>query len=693
MISGVLRIGVDIGGTFTDLVLTDREGSTHAFKTPTTPDDPAQGVLDALEKAAGALGVDTRVLLSQCSHFVHGTTIATNTVLEGKGAKVGLLTTHGFRDTLEIRRGWRANMWDHRSPWPEVMVPRYLRFSVYERMDKYGSPVTALHTEAVAEAVGVFKCESVESIAICFLNSFLNDAHERQCEEWIRAAWPEAWVCRSSQIAPIVGEYERTSTTVVNAYVAPRVVPYLRELDQRLKSLGLKNSLLLIQSNGGAVSVEQVGLRPISLLLSGPAAGVGALRFFAEVCGSRDLISMEIGGTSCDVTMVRGGRVAETDRLSVEGYDVVMPAAEIHTIGMGGGTIAGVDVGGMLRVGPKGAGARPGPACYGLGGTRPTITDAQVVLGRLRSGRYADGLIDLDIDLATRAIRDHVARPLGIDVVEAAAGIIRMADQSILHALERMSSERGCDPGTFTLVAGGGAGALHATSVARALGCDSVFVPRLAGVFCAFGMCNTDIRHDYLHFFRRSLGAASAQELGSAFDALENSAEEALRQAGFNLSDSSFERLVDIKYNGQQWPVTIPITEVWHDIAAVRERFKGELARLYGYVVPDGEIVINALRLVATGRLPHVEANKVDSSRAVATPLECRAVYIEDAREVREVAVFDGADLFPGYRIPGPALIDEATTTILLNPGDVAEVDAYGNYLITLGEVGEKHVV
>lgn len=682
------RIGVDIGGTFTDLVVVDQDGGIHAFKVPTDPLDPARGVLAALERGSESFGLTVGEMLGRCSHFVHGTTIATNTVLEGKGAKVGLLTTQGFRDSLEIRRGLRVDMWDHRSLWPEVMVPRSLRRPVRERIDRNGLPIEALDLASVQEAVERLRQENVESIAICFLNSFLNSTHELECERWIRSAWPDVWVCRSSQIAPVIGEYERSSTTAVNAYIAPKVVPYLRDLDDRLRALGLPGRLLLIQSNGGAVSVDQVGARPVALLLSGPAAGVGALRFFGDACGSSDLISMEIGGTSCDVTLVQEGQVAETDRISVAGYNAVIPATEIHTVGTGGGTIAGIDAGGMLFVGPKGAGARPGPACYGLGGEAPTVTDAQLVLGRLSSGRYAGGLIELDRNLALRAIRDKVADPLGLGIVDAAAGIIRMAEQGILHALERMSSERGCDPKAFVLVAGGGAGALHGASVARALGCHAVFVPKLAGVFCAFGMCNADIRHDYMQSRPQELNGGRGEELGAAFASLEAEAQMLLDKEGFDGAHTSFQRLLDLKYAGQQWPVKLPVSDIWPDTAAVRARFEGEFHRLYGYTQPDGRVEISNLRVVATGALPKIALQTFGPCDDDPAPADYRDVYVDRLRGLEKLPIFDGKDLRPGHRIAGPALVEQQTTTVLIGHRDRLEVDAYGNYMIGLDRAG-----
>ncbi|MCH2506598.1 MAG: hydantoinase/oxoprolinase family protein, partial [Dehalococcoidia bacterium] len=466
------RIGVDVGGTFTDMVLRDDAGDLWVFKAPSVPSDPSQGVKSVLDIAAAELSLTLPTLLQNCVLFFHGSTVATNTILEKKGAKVGLLTSKGFRDSLEIRRGIRENMWDHRAPFPEVLVPRYLRRPVGGRLDKNGEELASLVTSDIDQAMEVFEAEGVEAIAIALLNSYGNPAHEDAAREHLQ---PFPWVSLSSRIAPIMGEYERTSTAVINAYIAPKVVSYLRHLDAELREQGLSRPILLLQSNGGAVSVDQVSERAVNLVLSGPAAGVGALGLYAGLAGNDNLIAMEIGGTSCDVTLMGEGQVAVTDELMIDGYHVATPSVDIHTVGAGGGTIARVDEAGLLHVGPHGAGARPGPACYGLGGLEPTVTDAYMVLGRLRPGPYAGGSVTLDDALARKAVLDKIATPLDITVEEAATGIIRLLEQNLLHAVEHISIQRGHNPRRFTLVAAGGAGPMHGSGVARALGCRSAY--------------------------------------------------------------------------------------------------------------------------------------------------------------------------------------------------------------------------
>lgn len=685
------RIGVDIGGTFTDLVLIDAQGELHSVKASSTPAEPSAGVFEALDLAARRLGTSIEGLLERCSYFIHGSTIATNTLLERKGARVGLLVTEGFRDTLEIRRGLREEAWDHRAPFPPVLVPRRLRLPVTERIDKHGQVVTPIGPESVNAAVETLRAAGVEAVAVTFLNSFLNDVHERACCELIRRRWPEAWVYGSAAIAPVIGEYERTSTAVLNAYVAPRVIPYLRALQDRLRERGLRRPLMLVQSNGGVVSVEQAEARPASLLLSGPAAGAGALALCGANAGTGDLLSIEIGGTSCDVTLMHGGDIEMADEIAVAGYHLSLPAIDIHTVSTGGGTIAHVDAGGMLQAGPEGAGADPGPACYGRGGTRPTVTDAQLLLGRLRSGRYADGLITLDEGLARAAVDDHLARPLEVDTRTAAVGVLRLVEQQILHAVERISIERGHDPRRFTLVAAGGAGPMHGASVARSLGCKRVYIPRRAGVFCALGMCNAEARHDYLSSWLADLDATEPRAVEAAYQGLADRGGQILAEEGFPPERMTFVRTADMRYRGQQWTVRVPVDAF--EAADLRRRFETLYERLYGHYQPDGQIEIVSLRLAALGgfpQLPLAEATATEDD--LPPPLEWRSVYVDETDGFREVPVFDGGALCTGHRVVGPAVIEETSTTLVVGARDVLTIDAHGNFVIHIAVEEVKHI-
>ena len=684
------RIGVDVGGTFTDMVLRDAAGRMRVVKVPSVPANPSEGVLVAVRAAAAQTGLAVSELLGGCRLFVHGSTIATNTMLEGKGARVGLLATRGFRDSLEIRRGIRENQWDHRSPFPPVLVPRYLRMPVTGRMDQQGREIEPLQMADVTAAARTFKAEGVESVAICLLNSFLNPAHEQAAAAALAEAWGGSWISVSSDIVPVIGEYERGSTTVVNACLAPKVVSYLTHLNEQLVQLGLPHQILLLQSNGGAVSVQQVSARPVNLVLSGPAAGVGALNYYRAAAGTDDLIAMEIGGTSCDVTLMADGNVAVSDALLIAGYHVATPSVEIHTVGAGGGTIAGVDEAGMLFAGPRGAGARPGPACYGFGGEEPTVTDAQLVLGRLRPGPYADGAVVLDLARAQEAIRSRVAAPLGIDVETGAVGIIRLLEQNLLHAVETISTERGHNPRRFTLVAAGGAGPMHGAVVGRRLGCTRVYVPRQAGAFCAIGMLNSDVRQDYLQVFFGKLDQVPVEDVEARFAELEARARDALTAEGFDERTSVLERELDLRYPSQQWSVRVRVpTGQGHDPAAVRSAFEAEYDRQFGHIQPAGVIEFSALRVVGRGLLEATPPAPAAPATGAPQPLQRRPVYYE-GEGWRETDVYLGSELRPGHDLPGPLLVEEQTTTVVVGPRDRLQVDAASNYVIHLPDSGDR---
>lgn len=686
------RIGVDIGGTFTDMALIDSSGSLRVFKSPSTPADPANGVVNVLDVAAAALGVAVGDLLRQCRLFVHGSTIATNTILERKGVSVGMLVTEGFRDFLEIRRGLRADQWDHRAPFPPVLVPRYLRRPVRGRLDRDGGEESPLNTDDVRDAVRFFEAEGVESIAVCLMNAYVDPVHERQVAEVVSAEWSGRWLSLSSEINPVVGEYERGSTTVMNAYIAPKVVGYLERLEQQLQAAGLQQSILLVQSNGGVVSAQEAAARPVNLALSGPAAGVGALNLYRTLTGIDDLVAMEIGGTSCDVTLMAGGDVPVSDALEIDGYHLATPAVDIHTVGAGGGTLAGVDGGGMLRVGPEGAGADPGPAAYGLGNDRPTATDAHLVLGRLRPGPMAGGAVTLDPARAAQAVEDHVARPLGLTVEQAAIGILRLLEQNLLHAVERLSVERGYDPKRFTLVAAGGAGPMHGVAVARALGCQRVFVPVQAGAFCALGMLWSDVRLDSLRVMDGDLDRITAAEVADGFGPLLDTAARALEREGFTAAEAEVQRVFDLRYKGQQWSLrtVVPETGETLDRSSIRQAFEADHERCFGHIQPDGNLLITALRAVATGRIerqaPKGMAERSDGSKPV--PQDQRRAFVDASTGWADVPVHLSDSLLPGHRLTGPAIIEAPTTTVLVGAGDELSVDDHGNYLINIAAGG-----
>ena len=684
------RIGVDIGGTFTDMVLVSG-AEIRVVKVPTVPADPAAGVVNALEKAASTLHRTVSELLRACEFFVHGSTVATNTILEGKGAKVGLLTTDGFRDSLEIRRGIRESAWGHRKPYAPVLVPRFLRRTVAGRIDRDGSvaePLSAAHIQAAAAA---FAANEVDSVAVCLYNGYLNSAEEGAAAAALRAQGIDVPLSLSSVIAPLAGEYERSSTVVMNAYIGPKTTTYLANLAVRLKALGLRPALMLVQSNAGAISVDEIAERPVTLLLSGPASGVGALRYYQAAIGSENLISMEIGGTSCDVVLVDTGRVRITDQLDIGGYRVMIPAVEVHTIGAGGGTIARVDAGGMLQVGPDGAGARPGPACFGFGGAEPTITDAQVVLGRLKAGSYAGGAITIELARARDAITKKIAQPLGISCEDAAAGIIRLMEQKLLGAVQKLSVERGYDPRRFTLVAAGGAGPMHGAAIARLLGCPRAYAPRVSGAFCALGMLHVNARHDLVKTLICPLASADDEALGKAFEQLSEAAVATLLREGFSRSEISLERGLSLQYPGQQADIQVALDgDGALDKARVRAAFEALHQQFFGHIQPAGSPLITKVRVAGIGLLPSLPESKQESAAHEPVPSEFREVWIDATHGWCKTPIYAGAQLRPGATILGPAIIDEGTTTIVAGAGDWVTMDGGSNYLISLPAAGGK---
>lgn len=685
------RIGVDVGGTFTDLVMVDSVGSIHVAKVPSTPADPSEGVLMAVAKAAADLSLTVEELLSDCSHFVHASTVATNVVLERRGEPVGMLVTRGFRDSIEIRRGIRKNAWDHRAAYPPVLAPRYLRLPVSGRIDRRGKVSEPLNLEDVRDAIKQFKAEGVRSIAVCLYNSFLNDVHEIEAGKIIERDYPESWVTLSSRVSHVMGEYERGSTAVLNAYIAPRLVTYMKKLSRELAAQGLKAPFLVVQNNGGSLTVAKVEERPVALLLSGPAAGVGALSLYSDALGKAKMLSMEIGGTSCDVMLISEDGAEMSSEFDLGGYHVALPSINIHSIGAGGGTIAGIDNGGMMFAGPHGAGAEPGPAAYGLGGDLPTVTDAQLVLGRLRPGPLA-GDRSLDLDLAIQAVDRHVATPLGISVEAAAAGILRLVEQQLFHAVQTISAERGHDPRKFVLVAAGGAGPMHGSAVGRKLGSPSVYVPRLAGTFCALGMLNAPIKHEFGRAVLCVGSAAAAGNVLSLIGELESEAGRQLAADGFRAGEISNIRELELRHPGQVGTLRVAVGgSAALDWPQVAQDFHAAHQRVYGHRDEMASIEIAGVRVTGVGNLAPVRLRAEDSSPSRPVANGERQVYFECADARKLTSIYDGALMHPGASVTGPAIIEETTTCIVVQPGDRCSVDVLGNYVITYdGKDGAK---
>ena len=672
-------IAVDVGGTFTDIAVARTDGRRLTGKVASVPSDPSAGAFAALQSIVADLGIETGDLLGRCDRFVHGSTVATNAILTGDLARVGLITSAGFRDTLEIRRGIRDDQWDHRAPWPPVVVPRHLRIGVGGRIGADGNELEPLDEADVERAIRQFRHEQVDAVAICLLHSYANPVHEQRVAALLSDGWPGPLTTVSSELTPHLGEYARTSTAVVNAGLVPMIGTYLGRLADGLRSMGLAGPLLMLQSNGGMVPVEALVARPVDLVLSGPAAVGGATRRLAM--DGDALVSMEIGGTSCDVAVSADGVVPVVDGLVVGGYHLDVPAVDVHTVGAGGGTIASVDSAGILVVGPNGAGADPGPACYGRGGERPTATDVHLLLGRLRPGPYAGGAVELDRDLAERAIRDHLAVPLGLDVERAAIGVLTILEQHLRHAVETITVQRGRDPGQMTLVAAGGAGGLHGSAVARALGCRRLVVPADAGVFCALGMLDSDLRRDVSRSVVGRLDDLGAERIGELLQIEQARAERLVAgewPSGINAEPS---RYADLRYPGQLWSVRVDIAD-GTELAVLRAVFEREYQRRYGHMQPDGVLELTGVGVVMRGALPPTpQPDQPSGSRS--GPIEHRRCWVDAITGWADVAVHVDTDLGPGTELDGPVIIEAATTTVLGHHGDHLTVGDAGDLEIT----------
>ncbi len=603
-----MRIGIDVGGTFTDLVAMEEGDDTPVvFKTPTTPGDPSDGVLNGIEGLAKSMGLDSRALLEKAQVIIHGTTVATNTLVERKGAKVGLITTEGFRDLLEIREGLKEDRYNLRMDQVEPLAPRYLRVGVAERVDSGGSVRRELDVDGLRRQVEYLKSEGVDSVAICFLFSFLNPDHEIEAEKIVREMLPGAYVSASHVILPQIKEFDRLSTTSLNAYVGPSLSNYLERLESRISEAGSSSPLFVIQSNGGIAPVADSSEQAVRSILSGPAGGAAGAAYVARQLGEQRVIALDMGGTSTDITLIEAGSPHITGEKFESGWKIAVPTVDIHTLGAGGGSIARVDEGGVLRVGPTSAGADPGPACYGRGGTHPTVTDAALVLGLLDTERFLGGAVELKPGLAVEAIRANVAEPLGLDVEAAAEGILRVVSSSIAEGIRLASVSRGLDPREFALMGFGGAAGLVATRVAREIGIARVLIPPAGPVLSAFGMMASDLKHDLALSHPSSLSAVDLDGLRSAFATLVQEGRERIRSAGAEESEISVHLSADMRYLDQIYEVTVDVPDLdlpdedlrlrWAE--NMHERFE----RLYAYRQQEQDIRIVTLRASAVGRL------------------------------------------------------------------------------------------
>ena len=676
-----LIAGVDVGGTFTDVfVLDEAAGTARVAKVPSTPANQAVGFLSGLESGAGDL--------TALSTVVHGTTVGTNALLERKGAVTGVITTAGFRDVLEMRRRDRPQTWGLWGQFVPV-VPRDRRLEVGERTLADGTVRQAVDPEEVKAAARRLQHLGCEAVAIVFINAYANDANERAALEALRSVWPNDYITASHQIVPEIREFERSSTAALNAYLQPPVGRYLARLEQALGEANSPAQVLIVQSNGGVMSLETARKVPIRTALSGPAAGVTAAAHIGSIAGYPNLITCDMGGTSFDVSLVVEGESALAAQTSIDfGLVVRSPMIEIITIGAGGGSIARVDAGGLLQVGPESAGSDPGPVCYGLGNTRPTVTDANLVLGRINADRPIGGKLDrLDVTAARQAITDHVAIPLGLETPEAAAeAIIRVANAKMAGAIRVVSIERGHDPKEFVAVPFGGGGSLHAGALIREVGLKKALVPRYPGVTSALGCTIADLRQDFVETWNVLLDDLDATALRDAIDRLSAEGTKTVKGAGVTLEGMETVVELDMLYVGQTHTVAVPIEAGAGkavDKDAVTAAFEAAYQTTYGRLLKGIPMRILNLRVAVVGKRPRFDLSLLAPEAGTTVEGAIRGkrnVYVDGAWH--EATIVDRLALPAGAEIKGPAVLEQSDTTILIEPGLVGEVDAYGNVLI-----------
>lgn len=689
------RIGIDVGGTFTDLLLLDSAGKARVYKTLTTPDDPAVGLLDGLTEMADELGLTLPAFVSTIEVIVHGTTVATNAVLTGSGVSTGLLTTSGFRDALQMRRGIREAQYDNRYTAPEPLVPRYRRRVVRERIDYQGQVRGALNEADVLEAAAGFRQNGVEAVALCFMHAHANAAHELQAAQILRRELPEVYLSISSELLPQIRFYDRTSTTVLNAYVGPLVRRYLERLTARLAELGFAGVLLIMQSNGGVAAPDVTMRAAANTLLSGPAAGPVAGLSFVEPHGYRDCITVDMGGTSFDATLIidRQPHVVTDGRLN--GHLLALPMLDIHTIGAGGGSVGWIDAGGFLRMGPHSAGAEPGPACYGRGGEQPTSTDADLVLGYLNPDYFLGGKLKLYPDQARTAITRHVAEPLGLSLEEAAAGMFAVINNNMADGIREISVQRGYDPRDFPLVVAGGAGPIHAAVIAAELEIPLLIIPRASSIFCAAGMLLSDLKHDYVRTYPTAMETLDERHLHDLCVAMAAEARATLTAEHVVPAKQRLLFSLDLRSVGQFHEVNIPLRpdEIEAlDRPAISTRFHTRHDQLYGYSLPQTPLELVSIRLTAIGQTdkPRLQRQERRSPADEHSLRGQRQVYLPRRQDFETVPVYDGNELHYGNRVAGPAIIEQVTTTIFV-PSEYAVVcDSLGSFAMFLQDRADE---
>ncbi|MFC5973046.1 hydantoinase/oxoprolinase family protein [Halomarina salina] len=681
--AGDTRVGVDVGGTFTDLV-TIRDGTVRVRKTPSTPESPDEGVVAGIEEARANDGLDPE----RVAFFGHGTTVATNAVLEGEWADTALVTTAGFRDVLEIGRQARPDIYDFQAEKPTPVVERDRRYEVVERLDERGEVLTDLDEASVRSLAEDLQATDAESVAVCLLHSFENDDHERRVREMLDDAGVDAATSLSCEVLPEIREYERTLATSLNAALKPVMDRYIGRLEGSVADQGVPAELKILQSNGGIITADVARERPVNTLLSGPAGGVQGAAYVAGLSGVEDIVTMDMGGTSCDVSLVEGGDPLVSTDVHVGDYPVSVPMVDVHTVGSGGGSIGWLDAGGALRVGPRSAGADPGPVCYGRGGTEPTITDAHLLLGRLDPAGFLASADDTTVEDVRTVVEERLADPLGTTVDEAAQGILDVANANMERALRVVSVERGYDPREFSIVAFGGAGPLHATRLAESLDVPRVVVPRTAGVLSALGLLISDVLYDYSVSRVRPWDEVDHESLAESFAEFRERGESRLDEEGLVPERMRFERSLDLRYAGQSFELQVPVPEGDVDAATLEtvvERFHDRHRQRYGHAYTDEPVELVTIRVRARGLVETPDLRPASTAGSVADARRERRPVLFDGEFV-ETPVYDRESLPTESSFDGPAVVEGAGSTTVVRPDTSATVDEYGSIVVAVSD-------
>ena len=674
------RLGVDVGGTFTDLsIYDDTTGLLNIYKTPSTPENQSKAVKQGVLNLIDNMKIDPVSI----EFFIHGTTVATNTLLERDGAKTALIVTRGFRDVLEIGRQERPDLYNWKIKRAAPLVPRNLRFEITERISYQGKVLSQINLDELDGILSLIRKHEIKSLSVCLLHSYANPKHEEIIGNYFKNHLPELTIALSNNILPEFKEYERMSTTTINSYVAPRMERYLKDLNKAVSEIGIKSDLHIMQSNGGTTTASEAIARPVHTILSGPAAGVVGGVSIANDAGEENSISIDMGGTSFNISLCYKGEIKRSQESEISRLPIKVPMIDIHTLGAGGGSIAWIDPGGALRVGPSSAGANPGPACYEKGGEEPTVTDANLVLGRLSSSTRLAGEVGLDINKSIQAIETKLAKPLGLTVDQVAVGIIKVINASMIKGIRVVSVAKGYDPRDFALIAFGGAGPLHAAELAGELDIPKVVVPVAPGVTSALGLLMSDLRHDYVQTVLRNLEEVEIPELNTLFNNMEQGATEQMYREGIDVKDIQIIRLLDVRYLGQAYDLQIPIsggTLKDNDLQLTRSRFNDAHKSLYGFSIDENPMEIVNVRVTSVAGMNKPSLSKRPKNDGITKNPSKRDVIFGEDKLNTDILLRD--NLSSGAKIVGPAVIEQIDSTTLILPQQKAYIDESHNIII-----------